>query len=343
MTLPLSILDVTPVPSGASSAQALRNSVDLARFADQRGFTRHWFAEHHNSGGIASTTPEIMIAHIAQQTTYLRIGSGGVMLPNHAPLKVAESFRMLEALYPRRIDLGIGRAPGTDAMTALALRRSQENLNADNFPQELGQLLAFSNGSFPQNHPFQSIIAYPNDVPLPPIWLLGSSGFSSQLAAELGMGFAFAHHIGGPAAVPALTAYRDNFQPSAAFPQPHAILAVSAICADSDTEANDLALSVQYTFLRLQSGRSGPLVSPDEVKAAYLNPYERNQMAAIRERHFVGSPDTIRARLLPLIEHTGADELMILTMVHDHDARKHSYALLADLFEIEPVPAAAVH
>ncbi|MCA0452381.1 MAG: LLM class flavin-dependent oxidoreductase [Chloroflexi bacterium] len=342
MPLPISILDVTPVPSGSTSAQALRNSVDLARFADGRGFTRHWFAEHHNSGGIASTTPEIMIARIAHETSHIRVGSGGVMLPNHAPLKVAESFRMLEALYPSRIDLGIGRAPGTDMMTALALRRTQENLNADNFPQELAELLAFANGAFPAEHPFRAVTAYPNDVPLPPIWLLGSSGYSSQMSAELGMGFAFAHHINASAAIPAMKVYRDHFEPSAAFPKPHAILAVSIIAADTDEEANDLALSVQYAFLRIQSGRSGPLASPAEVKAYALSPYELNQMGAIRERHFVGSPSTISERLLPLIEKTQADELMILSMVHDHEARKHSYELMAELFDVQPVIAQVV-
>src|SRR6185436_8933681 len=208
MSIPLSILDVSPVPSGSSSSQALRNTIDLARFADTRGFTRYWLAEHHNSGGIASTTTDIRIGQVARETSHIRVGSGGVMLPNHSPLKVAESFRLLEALYPDRIDLGIGRAPGTDMMTALALRRSREALEADDFPQELGELLAFSMGTFPAEHPFKKITAYPNDVQLPPIWLLGSSGFSSQLSAELGMGFAFAHHINGNFAVPAMKLYR---------------------------------------------------------------------------------------------------------------------------------------
>ncbi len=343
MTLPLSILDVTPIPSGSTSSQALRNTIDLARFADQRGYTRYWLAEHHNSGGIASTTPEIMIGQIAHETSHMRVGSGGVMLHNHAPLKVAESFQMLEALYPERIDLGIGRAPGTDMMTALALRRSQENLNADDFPQQLGELLAFSNGAFPANHPFRTVTAYPNDVHLPPIWLLGSSGFSSQLSAELGMGFAFAHHINGSAAIPAMNIYRDSFEPSASFTQPHAILAVSIICADTDEEAEDLALSVQYAFLRIQSGRSGPLASPAEVKAAQLSALERAQMSGLRDKHFVGSPVTIRDQIMPLIEKTKADELMILSMIHDPEARRHSYDLLAGLFEVKPATAEPAH
>lgn len=337
MAFHLSILDVTPIPSGSSSSQALRNTIDLARFADQRGYTRYWLAEHHNSPGIASTSPDIMIGQVARETSHIRVGSGGVMLPNHSPLKVAESFRLLEALYPQRVDLGIGRAPGTDMRTALALRRSEEALNADNFPQELGELLAFSTGTFPAGHPFRAVTAYPDDVSLPPIWLLGSSGYSSQLAAELGMGFAFAHHINASAAVPAMNVYRDYFKPSAEFPHPHAILAVSIICADTDAQAEDLALSVQYAFLSIQSGRSGPLASPEEVKSYRLSDLEQMQMSAIRSRHFVGSPATVRDQLLPLVDETHADELMILSMIHDHEARKHSYDLLAGMFEVQPV------
>jgi len=337
MPIPLSILDVSPVISGASSSQALRNTIDLAKFADRRGFTRFWMAEHHNSPGIASTTPDIMIGQVARETEHIRVGSGGVMLPNHSPLKVAESFKLLEALYPDRVDLGIGRAPGTDMMTALALRRSQEALQADNFPEELGELLAFSNGTFPADHPFRTITAYPNDVKLPPIHLLGSSGFSSQLASALGLGFAFAHHINGAVAIPAMQQYRQHFTPSNEFPQPHAILAVSIITADTDEEAQDLALSVQFAFLSMQTGRSGPLRSPQEVKDYPLTALERAQMSLIGERHFVGSPETIRARLLPLIEQTEADELMVLSMIHNHEARLHSYDLLAEMFEIQPV------
>jgi luciferase family oxidoreductase group 1 len=343
MPIPLSILDVSPIVSGSTSSQALRNSIDLAKFADERGYTRYWFAEHHNSPGIASTTPDIMIGQVARETHHIRVGSGGVMLPNHAPLKVAESFRLLEALYPGRVDLGIGRAPGTDMITALALRRSREALESDNFPQELGELLAFSTGAFPADHPFRKITAYPNDVSLPPIWLLGSSGFSSQLSAELGMGFAFAHHINGNFAIPAMQLYRERFKPSPEFPQPHSILAVSAICADTDAEAEDLALSVQYAFLNIQSGRSGPLSSPAEVRAAPLTAVERMQLDAIRDRHFAGSPAKVREQLLPLIEQTQADEVMILTMVHDHEARKHSYELLAEAFEVQPVGEAVAN
>jgi luciferase family oxidoreductase group 1 len=338
MTLPLSILDVSPITSGSTSSQALRNTLDLARFADQRGYTRYWLAEHHNSPGIASTTPDIMIGQVARETQHMRVGSGGVMLPNHSPLKVAESFKLLEALYPDRIDLGIGRAPGTDMMTALALRRSKEALNAEDFPQELLELQAFAAGNFPSGHPFQTVAAYPVDVKLPPIWLLGSSGFSSQLAAMVGMGFSFAHHINGDAAVQAMTHYRKNFEPSAQFPQPHSILAASVICADTDEEAEELALSITFAFFSLTTGRSGSaLPSPEEVKAYAFNDHERAIFQAVRARHIVGSPAKVRAQLDPLIEQTQADELMILTMVHDHAARLRSYELLAESFEVEAV------
>lgn len=338
MAFPLSILDVSPVVSGSSSSQALRNTIDLAKFADERGYTRYWLAEHHNSPGIASTTPDIMIGQVARETQRMRVGSGGVMLPNHAPLKVAESFKLLEALYPERIDLGIGRAPGTDMRTALALRRSQEALSAENFPEELAELQAFAAGEFPAGHPFRSVTAYPNDVKLPPIWLLGSSDFSSQLAAMLGTGFSFAHHINGAAAVPAMRMYRQGFKPSVQFPEPHAILAASVICADTDAEAEELALSVAYVFFGLQTGRpQSALLSPAEVQAQHLTAYEREVLGAIRERHIVGSPATVEARLTRLIEQTQADELMILTIVHDHAARLHSYDLLAGMFGVEEV------
>ncbi|MFL5666064.1 MAG: LLM class flavin-dependent oxidoreductase, partial [Ktedonobacteraceae bacterium] len=216
MVFPLSVLDLSPVDSGSSSGQALQNTIKLAQLADRLGYTRYWLAEHHNTSMLASSTPEIMIGHVAQATKRIRVGSGGVMLPNHSPLKVAETFRVLEALHPGRIDLGIGRAPGTDPRTALALRRSREALGADDFPEQLAELLAFSGEGegFPDSHPFRSVQAIPTDVHLPPIWLLGSSDYSAQAAATLGVGFAFAHHINPNFAVPAIEIYRAIFEPS---------------------------------------------------------------------------------------------------------------------------------
>lgn len=335
MSYPLSILDVSPVTEGSSSTQALYNTIDLARFADKRGFKRFWLAEHHNSPSIASTTPDIMIGQVARETTHIRVGSGGVMLPNHAPLKVAESFKLLEALYPNRIDLGIGRAPGTDMRTASALRRTQAALAADNFPEELLELQAFANNSFAAGHPFDSVKAYPADVPLPPIWLLGSSGFSAQLAAQMGTGFAFAHHINAANAIPAMTIYRERFTQSAGFPQPHAILAASVICADTDEEAEELALSVAFSFFSLFTGlQYGPLLKPSDVKRYPFTDQQRATFKAIKDKHIVGSPDTVRIVLDQLLNQTQADELMVLTMVYDHQARIHSYELLADAFSL---------
>jgi luciferase family oxidoreductase group 1 len=341
MTVSLSVLDVSPVPAGSTSTQALHNTIDLARHVDALGYTRFWLAEHHNTPTIASTTPDIMIGQVARETHNLRVGSGGVMLPNHAPLKVAESFRLLEALFPGRIDLGIGRAPGTDRVTAQALRRSPDALNAENFPQELADLQAFAGSSFGADHPFRSVIAYPNDVALPPIWLLGSSDFSSALAAERGLGFAFAHHINADAAVPALRYYRAMFRPSDTFPQPHAILTVSGICADTDEEAEELALPFAFAFFTMYTGRPRGAVTIEEVRAYPFTPHERAIFDAMLARNIYGSPDTMAQRLDALISQTQADELMVLSVITDHAARLRSYTLLAQALGVQPLAATA--
>ncbi len=338
MTLPLSILDLSPIGTGSTAGQALRNTIDLARRAEQLGYTRYWLAEHHNMPGIASSAPEIVIGAVARETTQLRVGSGGIMLPNHSPLKVVETFRILEALYPGRIDLGIGRAPGTDQRTALALRRSREALGADDFPVQLGELLAFSTDRFPDGHPFQSVRAVPVDVALPPIWLLGSSDYSAQVSAALGMGFAFARHINPDGAAEAMQMYREQFSPSEQLAEPQTILAVSALCAETDARAEELASSVDLSFLRLRSGRPGLLPSPEEAMAYPYTPMERAQMLASRARHIIGSPSTVRAQLDDLIDQTGANELMVTTMIHSHAERVRSYELLAESFAL-PQPA----
>src|ERR687891_376637 len=227
----LSILDVSPVSSGLNGAQALRNTLELARLADRLGYERYWLAEHHNLPSIASSAPEIMIGHVAGVTQKIRVGAGGIMLPNHAPLKVAETFRVLEALHPGRIDLGIRRAPGTDPVTATALRRSEDGLGADDFPERFGELLAFSGDGFPKDHPFRSVVAMPSDIGLPPIWLLGSSGYSAKAAGELGLGYAFASHFSPTDPAPAMRAYRESFEPSESFERPSAVLAVAPTCA----------------------------------------------------------------------------------------------------------------
>lgn len=339
MNLPLSILDLSPIPSGSTSSQALKNTLDLARLADDLGYTRYWLAEHHNIPSVASSSPEIMIGHVASVTSRLRVGSGGIMLPNHTPLKVVETFRVLEALHPGRIDLGIGRAPGTDTLTAYALRRSREALSGDDFPELLAEMFAFDNQTFPPDHPFRAIIATPNDVALPPVTLLGSSGFSSRLAADLGLGFAFAHHINPGGAMAAMTDYRARFTPSATRATPHAILGLSVICAPTDEEARYLAGTTDLVLLRLRTNRIGPLPTPEEAAAYPYTPQERALVDSLRPMYTAGSPATVRARIEDLVAATGADEVMIMTTVHDHAMRRRSYELLAEEFGIGITPA----
>jgi len=334
VSLPLSVLDLTPVPSGATGAEALANTLDLARHAERLGYTRVWLAEHHNLPSVASSAPEIMIGQIGRETSRIRIGSGGVMLPNHAPLKVAEWFRVLEGLFPGRVDLGIGRAPGTDQMTALALRRSREAVVGDDFPAQLAELLAFDTGGFPDNHPFRTIVAMPQDIPLPPIYLLGSSGYSGHYAAAIGVGFAFAHHINNRDAAEVMRTYRANFQPSERFAAPRAILATSVLCAETDERAGELAASMDLSFLRLQRNERGPLPSLAEAAAYQATPEEREQMRANRARFTIGSPETVKAKILALAEECAADEVMITTSVHSHAARVRSYELIAEAFGI---------
>ncbi|HKY04445.1 MAG TPA: LLM class flavin-dependent oxidoreductase [Blastocatellia bacterium] len=327
----LSILDLSPVPSGSSTREALLNTLDLARYADELGFERYWLAEHHNTPLIASSAPEVMIGHVASITGRIRVGSGGVMLPNYAPLKVAETFRMLEALHPGRIDLGIGRAPGTDQTTALALRRSRAALSADDFPEQLAELLAYFSGNFPDNHPFRRVTAIPSGVDTPQVWLLGSSDFSARLAAELGLGFAFAHHINPLSAVEALRLYRERFRPSSHLAEPRSMLTVSVVCAETDEEAATLASSAELTLLRFQTGNfRTTLPSVAEATGYPYTDFEREIIRANRSRLLAGSPETLRAKLAHFREQTSVDEIMITTMIHDHALRLRSYALLAD-------------
>ena len=333
---PLSVLELSPVTTGGSGPTSLKNTLDLARLADALGYLRYWVAEHHNLPSIASSAPEIMIGQIAAVTANIRVGAGGVMLPNHAPLMVAERFKTLEALFPGRIDLGIGRAPGTDQITSIALRRRQDIRDDDDFLERFQELLLFEQGSFPEGHPFRQIRAMPADVPLPPIFLLGSSGYSAQLAAAIGAGFSFAHHFASHNAVAAMTDYRNRFKPSAALKIPHAILAVAVVCAETDAEAERLASTVDLNFVRRSKGEYLPLASPEEASAYSLTPIDRERIRHNRERLFVGAPATVRARLEPLIAATRADELMVTTMVYDHGARRRSYELMAELYGLQP-------
>src|ERR687884_1266910 len=265
---PVSVLDLSPVPAGQPEAQALRNTLDLARLAERLGFHRYWLAEHHGGRMVASSAPEVLIGHVADATERIRVGSGGMMLPNHAPLKVAEQFKVLEALHPGRIDLGIGRAPGTDQLTALALRRSREAMFADDLPDQLGELFAAAGSRpWPAGHPFAHVRAAPVEVPLPPIYLLGSSEYSALVAAQNGFGFAFATHIAPSLAVDVLRLSRAGFRPSPEFAEPYAILAHAALLADDEETARRLSAPARVAFRRLRAGRPGPIPTLAEAIA----------------------------------------------------------------------------
>lgn len=321
----LSILDLAPVGAGFTAAQVLPRTVELARLGERLGYVRFWLAEHHGMPGIASAAPEILIGHVAGATERIRVGAGGIMLPNHAPLRIAESFHTLEALYPGRIDLGLGRAPGTDPATSQALRP----FDAEQFPQQLAELLALSRRTFPADHPFRDVRVIPEGVPLPPIWLLGSSGASARLAGTLGLGYSFASHFSPTSPLPALDAYRDAFQPSAEFPRPHVILGVAVVCAESAERADFLASSMDLAWVRLRRGEFQPLPTPEEATAYPYTPSERALVAGHRALQIVGTADEVAARLRSLAGETGADELMISTMLHDPAARRRSYELVA--------------
>ncbi len=331
MTLPLSALDLVPLPEGGTSALALRASADLARAVDRLGYTRLWYAEHHNMPGIATTSPEIILAHIGHVTSRIRLGAGGVMLPNHAPLKVAESYRLLEAMYPGRIDLGLGRAPGTDSVTALALRRSRQALVADDFLQQLGELMAFDDDGFPAGHPFAHVLAMPNDVRLPPLFLLGSSDYSAKLAAKLGVGFAFAGHFSQEPPEGPMLAYRREFRPGP-LDKPHAILALSVFCADTDTDANRMASSMLLTFAQLRAGKPGRMPSPEKALAHVFTPSENAAVEFYRGLQVIGTKERVRRRIEEIATRTGADEIMVATHAYDPAARVRSFELIADAF-----------
>ena len=331
---PLSVLDLSPVTAATPGSAALRNSLDLARLADRLGYKRYWLAEHHNLASIASSAPEIMIGQIAAATSHIRVGSGGVMLVNHAPLMVAERFKVLEALFPGRIDLGLGRAPGTDPVTSYALRRRQDAREGDEFLERFQELILLERGGFPEGHPFRSVHAVPADVALPPVWLLGSSGYSAELAAAVGTGYAFAHHFAEHDAESAMLSYREHFKPSQTLREPYAILATAVIAADTDAEAERVAASADLHFVRRAKGEYLPLASPEEAAAYPYTPIDRQRIVRHRERLVVGDIKSVMRRLHKLVESTRADELMITTMAYDHAARRRSYELLAEAFAV---------
>lgn len=334
---PVSILDLSPVSAGATEAAALNETVRIAAEAERLGYHRFWLAEHHGGAMVASSAPELMIGRVAAATDRIRVGSGGVMLPNHSALHVAEQFKVLAALFPDRIDLGIGRAPGTDQMTALALRRSRQAMSGDDFPEQLVELLAFSGErEWPAGHPFKHVRAAPVDVPLPPIFLLGSSDFSAQVAAASGLGFAFAAHINPAMAVDALRTYRERFTPSERWPEPRAILAHAVIVGEDEEAAHRLAAPSRVAFRALRAGAPIPLPTVEDALAE-----EGDRPRRPSDRMIVGTPESVRERLGDLFDRTGADELMAMANVHGYGDRLRSFELLAEAFHLEGASSAA--
>ncbi|MFJ4001256.1 LLM class flavin-dependent oxidoreductase [Streptomyces parvus] len=362
-TVPLSVLDLVTVGQGRTATQALRASVEIAKLTESRGFHRFWVAEHHSMPGVASSSPAVILAHIAAHTERIRLGSGGVMLPNHAPLVIAEQFGTLEAMAPGRIDLGLGRAPGADGATAAALRRT-DRLNegamgspllersrelGEGFPQQLMELIRFLDDDFPDGHPYARIHAVPGPVQAtspggvqsahrPPVWLLGSSGFSARLAGTLGLPFAFAHHFSAQNTIPALDLYRESFRPSAVLDAPYALIGVSALAADDEREARRQVLTGALSMVRLRTGRPGLIPSPEEAEAYDFSPMEREFVDGWLSNVIHGTADEVRTGLDDLAKRTGADELMITANAHGGDARLRSYGLIADAYDLPAAP-----
>jgi luciferase family oxidoreductase group 1 len=323
--VPISILDLAYIVEGATAADALQNSLDLAQRAERWGYKRFWLAEHHNFAGIASAATAVVIGHVAGGTTSIRVGAGGIMLPNHSPLVIAEQFGTLAALYPDRIDLGVGRAPGTDQLTVLAMRRTASG--AEHFPQDVVELQALLGDPVPG----QTVRAVPGSGSHVPLWILGSSRFGAQLAAMLGLPYAFASHFAPAELLPALEVYRSEFRQSDLLQRPHVMVAANVIAADDDMEARRLFTSQQQSFANIFRARRGQLPPPIDDIEDYWSEQERLRASGMLRRSFVGSPATVEKGLRAFVNETGADELIVATSIHDHTARLKSYELLADV------------
>jgi len=333
--LKLSVLDQSPIRHGATPAQAIQETLELARIAERLGYHRYWLAEHHNSGGLAGTTPEVLMARVAADTRRIRVGSGGVMLPHYSALKVAENFRMLETLYPGRIDLGIGRAPGSDQHTARALQHGPGALGIEEFPNQIADVAGYLRGGLPLEHPFAGITAMPAGPSVPELWLLGSSDQSAAYAAHFGLAFSFAHFITGQSGAAIVEAYRRYFQASEWAAAPRASVGISVVTADTEAEARRLASSRELWLLRLATGHLGPFPTPEQAAA---HPYSERERAFIRAsagRSIVGAPEQVKAGLTAMAEDYGVDELVVVTICHDFGARVRSYELLAEAFGLE--------
>jgi luciferase family oxidoreductase group 1 len=324
--IPLSVLDLSPVPEGSDVSVSLVNTLDLARHAERLGYRRYWLAEHHNMPGIASAATAVVIAHVAAGTSTIRVGAGGIMLPNHSPLMVAEAFGTLEALHPGRIDLGLGRAPGPDGRTAYALRRNM-NADIDSFPNDVVELISY----FEPEHPGQPVRAVPGAGLKVPVWILGSSLYGAQLAAMLGLPYAFASHFAPAEMERALDVYRSRFEPSQYLDKPYAMLGVNVVAAATDEEARLLFTSLQQAFVNLRTGRPGKLPPPVAGYGETLEPMARAMLAQTLSTAIVGSPETVKRGLDAFAARTGADELMVAAQIFDHGARVRSYEILAEV------------
>ena len=324
--VPLSVLDLSPIVEGSDAGQALRNSLDLARHVEALGFRRYWMAEHHNLPGIASAATAVALAHVAAGTSRIRIGAGGIMLPNHAPLLIAEQFGTLAALHPGRVELGLGRAPGSDQITARAVRRALLG-GADQFPQDVVELMAY----FEPAEPNQAVQAVPGAGLRVPIWILGSSLFGAQLAAILGLPFAFASHFAPAAMMPAMAIYRERFSPSAQLAAPRVMLGVTVVAAETDAEAQFLFSSIQQSVLSSRSGHPSRLPAPVADLDARLDPWARAILADALACAIVGGPDTVQRGIDDFIGQTGADELMVTANIFDHAKRKRSFEIVAEV------------
>ncbi|MGB3646347.1 MAG: LLM class flavin-dependent oxidoreductase [Mesorhizobium sp.] len=322
----LSVLDLSPIVEGGTASQSLANSLDLARHAERLGYRRYWVAEHHNMPGIASAATAVVIAHIAGGTKTIRVGAGGIMLPNHAPLVIAEQFGTLAALHPGRIDLGLGRAPGTDMLTARALRRNMGD-GVDTFPQDVVELMHY----FEPAKEGQRVRAVPGEGQAVPVWILGSSLYGAQLAAMLGLPYAFASHFAPAELERAIDVYRSRFQPSQHLDRPYVMLGLNVVAAPTDTQATLLFSSLQQAFVNLRTGHPGPLPPPVEGYAEGLDPMARSILGQALSCAIVGSPETVRQGLDAFLARTGADELMVTAQVFDHAARVRSFEILAEV------------
>ncbi len=339
----LSVLDQSPISSGRSHADALNESLALARLADRLGYHRYWFAEHHNSQGLACSAPEIMIARVASETKHIRVGSGGVMLPHYSAYKVAEQFALLETLYPGRIDLGLGRAPGSDQRTAAALAPEGGPRNVDNFPRQVQELEAYLRDVMPEGHPFARVHAVPRPETIPEMWLLGSSDYSATVSAVLGMPFCFAHFIAGPIGAKVMESFQEHYRPSASYPQPTSSVAAHVICADTMEEADKMARGRDVWRLRMDKGIYAPFPTPAEADEFLTGIGEREQgrITQARIQQIIGDAAHCKQAIEALALEYGVGEVVVVTITHDFQARCRSYELLADAFALTPTAKAA--